>query len=220
MMAKLKFAWALFALTTIAGLIAYQMVEPGAQIPIHWNIKGEADDWASPLFAFFMLPGVQLISLLLMSALPVLEPRKDNIGKSTKAVQAIVFGTLAVLAAAQSAIIAAGFGYEPMGPKTIIAAVGILFVVIGNYMTKLKSNFFIGIRTPWTLSSDTVWKKTHRLGAKLFMASGAVIFIGSFLIEAPYLAGLVLGTVLPVTLFIIFYSWHIWRQEKSGRTIN
>nr|WP_197421334.1 SdpI family protein [Kordiimonas lipolytica] len=216
-MAKFRFAWALFALTLASGIVAFFMVAPDALIPVHWNAHGEVDDWASPIFGLFLIPGFQLLMLLIFAALPILEPRKENIGKSQKAVHAVVFGTVGVLAVAQTAIITGTFGYEPLGPKTIIAAVGILLAIIGNYMGKLQSNFFIGIRTPWTLSSDTVWKKTHRLGGKLFILAGALVVMGSFLIEAPYLVGLVLGVILPITLYIIFYSWRLWRQETARK---
>lgn len=215
MIARFKFAWALVALTLISGILAFLTVDPNTRVPIHWNIHGEVDDWAGPAFAFFLLPGVQVLLMLIFSALPFLEPRKDNLGKSQKAVHAILFGTAAVLAVAQSAVIAGAFGYEPLGPKTIIAAIGILIAVAGNYMSKLRSNFFIGIRTPWTLSSDTVWKHTHRLAAKLFILAGTLIFIGSFFVEVPYLSALLLGTILPISIIIVVYSWHLWRQEKD-----
>ncbi|WP_286830668.1 MULTISPECIES: SdpI family protein [Kordiimonas] len=213
---KFKFAWALVALTLSSGVIAFLLTEPETQVPVHWNIYGEVDNWAEPAFAFFLLPGIQVLIMLIFAALPLLEPRKDNITKSRKAIHAIILGTVGVMTVAQSAIVAGAFGYDPIGPNSVIAAVGVLIAVMGNYMSKLKSNFFIGVRTPWTLSSDTVWRKTHRRAAKLFIVAGGLIFLGSFFVPGPYLAALLLGTILPITFYVIFYSWRLWQHEKAG----
>ncbi|NVJ97421.1 MAG: SdpI family protein [Alphaproteobacteria bacterium] len=215
MFKKFKWAWGLLLLTLITGVMTLLQFGADAQIPTHWNAMGEVDGWSSPTFAFLLMPGVQFLMILIFALLPKLEPRQENISKSSKAIQAIVVGTVGLMAVVQAAIIAGAYGHEPMGPKTIIAGVGIMLSVIGNYMTKLRSNFFIGIRTPWTLSSDTVWKKTHRLGARLFVIAGAIIFAGSFFVETAYLSGLLLAVILPTTAYIVYYSWRIWQEEQA-----
>jgi uncharacterized membrane protein len=92
---------------------------------------------------------------------------------------------------------------------------GVLFIAIGFLLRKAKRNFFIGIRTPWTLSSDTVWNKTHQLGATLFMASGALAIIGGFfggMIAFWFLFVPLMGS----TLFLVIYSYVLYRRETKG----
>ena len=96
-------------------------------------------------------------------------------------------------------------------------AVGTLFIIVGNYLGKTRSNFFIGIRTPWTLSSDSVWQKTHRLAGKLFMLSGLIIVVSSWFIANSNLGTLVIFTVLPAALIPCIYSWWLWRSEQNNK---
>ena len=98
----------------------------------------------------------------------------------------------------------------------ITFSMGILFMMIGNYLSKTRSNFFIGIRTPWTLSSDAVWQKTHRLAGKLFMLSGLTIVIFCLFMPIANIGTLITFTVLPAALIPCIYSWKLWKEEQSN----
>jgi len=109
----------------------------------------------------------------------------------------------------------AGLSEQPVSIGTIVPImVGILFILIGNYLSQIKSNFFMGIRTPWTLSSDEVWRKTHLVGGYSFVIGG-LLFLASPLIANPWNAYIPLIAILIAALFPIVYSYIIYTQEKN-----
>jgi len=210
-----KYAWYLAALTTFAGIIATLLVDPGTVVSIHWNSAGAADGFAPAHIAFFIIPLAQVITLLVFSALKYLEPRQENLEASIKAVKAMAIGVTGILVLAQSMIIGSAFGIPIVGPKVTIGGIGLLIAVMGNYFGKLKSSFFIGIRTPWTLSSETVWRKTHRLGGRLFMLAGIILLVATPFVHMETLTLLIMFTVVPATVISIVYSYILWRQERN-----
>ncbi len=211
---KLRSAWEITIVTVIAGIVAYFLVEPDTQIPTHWNAEGEVDGYSSPLVGFFLLPIIQLISLGFIYALRFIDPRAKNLESSGKAISAVATSVAALLLVVQLMIIDQVFSIGLIGPKAIFIGVGVMFAVIGNYLGKLKSSFFVGIRTPWTLSSEAVWQKTHRLGGKLFVAMGLLQVAGVLLLDQVYMTAFMLGTVLPTAFIPVAYSWYLWRKEQ------
>lgn len=209
-----KYGWYLTAFTALAGIIAVSVIDPATAVIVHWNSAGVADSTAPAYAAFFLIPASQVFVLLIFSALKYLEPRQENLKASIKAVKAMVLGVTAILILAQATIIASAFGMPIPGPKLTIAGVGLLVALIGNYFGKLKSSFFIGIRTPWTLSSEAVWQKTHRLGGRLFVLSGVLVVIAAPFVPIDALTLLILGTVLPAALISVIYSYLLWRKEQ------
>lgn len=217
MLKTFKYGWYLVVFTTLVGIIAAFAVDPETAVTIHWNSAGVADDTAPAYIAFFLIPLSQIFVLLVFSALKYLEPRQENLKASIKAVKAMALGIIAILILAQATIIASAFGMPIPGPKLTIAGVGLLVAVMGNYFGKLKSSFFIGIRTPWTLSSESVWLKTHRLGGRLFVVAGALVVLAAPFINIEALALLMLTTVLPAALISVIYSYFMWRKEQPNQ---
>jgi len=107
------------------------------------------------------------------------------------------------------AVLLAGAGYALPIPAIAMLAVGVLLMVLGNYMGKLRKNFFIGIRTPWTLASDAVWERTHRLAGWLFVLAGVVVVAGVLLGAAIWLP---LAAIVAATLIPVVYSLWIYRR--------
>jgi len=211
-----KATLAVAALTGLAGLAAWLLLPADAIVPVHWNIEGEVDRTASKTEALFLIPGLILILSPLIKFLPVLEPRRKNLEESPKFLGTVWNGMLAVLTVVQFAIIKTALGYPVDILRAVSTTVGVLFVLIGNVAGKTKSMFFVGLRTPWTLSSETVWNKTHRLFGKLMFAAGIV------LVFLPY------GDWNPKTFFTVFmvvavapaliaavYSFFAWRAERQ-----
>ena len=215
MVKQLKWSWAIWILTIIAGLAAISFADPSAQVPVHWNAAGEVDGTANPVRAFLFAPGFQLLILGIFSFITKLEPRKENLENSQKAVKAIVLSVILLLAAIQLLMIAQLFSPGLIGPNVIYSGIGLSLAVMGNYFGKLRSSFFIGIRTPWTLSSDTVWKKTHRLGGKLMVTGGLLLFVASLVLPTPYMVFAVFGLIIPSALVPAVYSWVLWRNEQE-----
>jgi uncharacterized membrane protein len=193
-------------------LWAWPQIPAGRQIPIHWNAAGNPNGFASKEVALLLLPILALAIALLLWVIPQLEPRRLNLAQSARAYLAAWIGGLVVLAGAHLLIVLSAVG-RPANVVTIASLlVGGLLIVVGNYLGKVRSNFFFGFRTPWTLSSDLSWGKTNRLGGRVFVAMGA----------ATVVAGLTRsGTVFAIVLLILFalivmvtiYSYAVWRGD-------
>lgn len=186
-----------------------------AKVPTHWNIRGQIDNWTTPNGHVLMFGGLLLGMYLLLTLIPLLEPRKENMQKSLGFLHMIKITLLAFFLGLYTVIsYMAVQGVDLAIDKFISIGLGVLFVVIGNYMTQIKSNYFMGIRTPWTLSSDIIWQKTHRLGAYTFTISG-LSFILSALLPNP------LNFILPMTITIagalvpVVYSYHLFVASKK-----
>lgn len=182
------------------------------EVPSHWNLYGEVDATiAKPLGPFVMATACAFV-LVLYAVLPRISPQGFGLDRFRRAYDAIMLTLLAVLAVISVAVSLASAGYAiPIGP-VIGTAVGALFAVIGNYLGKVQRNFFVGIRTPWTLANEEVWLRTHRLGGKLFVASGVVMAVASFFGPA-MLVGVV--AVLLASVVPVLYSYTLHRRLTS-----
>ncbi|NTW22574.1 SdpI family protein [Candidatus Falkowbacteria bacterium] len=209
---------AMLAITAISGFFYYPSFPD--RVPSHWNISGQVDGWSSPLFASFFLPALILIIYLLLLLAPRLDPKKERyqeFGRTYHILKNSIIGFMALL---YQLISLNGLGYDlPIG-DIVPAMVGLLFILIGNYMSKLKLNWFMGARTPWTLSSETVWNKTNRLSGKLFVLGGLIMVLEIFF-PAAWKIPLLLLVVLSVSLFPTIYSYIIFsKEEKNKKAIN
>lgn len=211
-----KYIWIITLITLIVGLSAFLLLPADATIPLHWDINGNIDKRADSHDILFIIPIFQILVMALFAVAVAIEPRQENIRKSMPAIQVMISSTVILLAFVQLIIIGESFNIDIFGIKILFSAIGILFVITGNYLTKMRSSFFFGIRTPWTLSSDYVWKKTHRIAGKLFVLAGAIIFLTSFIVTIKTMSYIILGTVIPAVIIPIVYSWIIWRREKAN----
>ena len=173
----------------------------------HWNFQGEADGWSSRPVAVFALPGILLaVNLLLPLALKA-DPKHENMSPALKAV---VFWTIPVLSLVCSgATIAAGLGYHLSIERIVPALMGVLFVLIGNYLPKTKQSYTLGIRLPWTLASEENWNRTHRLGGFLWVIGGLYFIVMSFFSWslAAFLIPILLMALVPTV-----YSYLLYRR--------
>jgi uncharacterized membrane protein len=189
---------------------------PDRPIPVHFDIEGRPDAYGSKFEGLMVLPLVALMANLLFVFLPRIEPRAGNLLRSSKAYSAVWIATIAFLAVIYGGAIAVVLGQSAKLPGTIVQiAVGILLMVMGNYMGKIRSNFFFGIRTPWTLSSEKSWNKSHRLGGWLLFGLGlgciAVAITGNSIL----FLWLALGGLGGITLILMIYSYLIWKDDPD-----
>ncbi|MEN7342319.1 MAG: SdpI family protein [Pseudomonadota bacterium] len=193
----------------LAAAIASAIAYPGLaeQVPSHWNAAGEVDGYSSRLTAALMGPVGALGMMLLMWVIPVISPKGFRTGEFAPVVHIFQVAMVAFMAGIGGLILLAGHGVDVSMNYVIPLAVGALFIVLGNYMGRLRKNFFIGIRTPWTLASDEVWARTHRLGGYLFVIAGIGMmlsaFVGMHILTITTLA-LVAG-LLPVVYSFVLY---------------
>ncbi|CAM3852083.1 SdpI family protein [Mesobacillus zeae] len=211
-MKKHLFPLILIILSAAVWLAVYSRLP--AQIPTHWNFSGEADDYATKLNAMISQLGIMVLIYGTMAFLPKVDPRKANYRYFSKSYAIIMNAMLAIFFLLNLLVLFNALGVSVPMSTVVPAVIGLLFIILGNYFQRVRSNFFIGIRTPWTLSSENVWKKTHRLSGKLFFAGGVVMLLAVFLPEGPQEA--VIITVITVILFIPYlYSYLEFRKEKK-----
>ncbi len=197
--------------------------------PVHWGIDGTPDRWVpreEAIRNLWLLPGIALFISLLMAVLPFIDPRKNNIFRSKQFYLSAWIATMALLSFVTGGISAAMLGLggesfmEGQFVRLIIGAVSLLIIIIGNFLPKAKPSFFMGIRTPWTLSSNDVWEKTHRLGGRLFMLSGFIGLVSAFVANNIWLALPLPVSNIAAVLISVLYSWKIYDQapDKIGLT--
>lgn len=187
-----------------------------ASVPTHWNFAGQADNWSSPVFAAFFLPLITLGMYLLFLFIPYIDPQRERYAEFSFTYHLFKNVLIGFMAALYLAIGLNGMGYAmPIG-DIVPTMIGALFILMGNYMGKLKLNWFIGARTPWTLSSETVWNKTNRLAGKTFVAGG-LLMIAESLVPLSWKLPLLFAIVLTIALVPMIYSYILFRQEQRGQ---
>lgn len=191
-------------------------LEPGKQVPVHWNIRGEVDRWGSPAEGLLLIPGLLFGFSLMFRILPHLEPRQFHLVESRRAYVGIWAGLAVFFAVIHGAICLSALGYAVGVARLVTAAIGGLFLLLGYFLGQIRSNFFFGIRTPWTLSSEESWRRTHALGGKAFMALGGVMLLAPLLLPASATMVVLIAGLLGVTLGLVVYSWWVWRSD-AGR---
>ena len=182
-MKKLQIAFLILILSFAAGIYFYPLM-PGIMAS-HWDISGNVNGYIPKFWGVFMLPLVLTAMLVLFVLIPKIDPLKKNIEK---------FGLRFSMGGAMS------------------PAIGGLMFFMGILLEKAERNWFIGIRTPWTLSSDRVWKKTHEAGSWLFKVLGLLLFAGLFLSSIIFWA--IIAGAVGISLFLFIYSYFLWKKEK------
>lgn len=179
-------------------------------VATHWNIRGQADGFSSKAFAAFFFPMFSMALYALFLSIPYLDPKKDRYQQFTKVYHVFKNLIIGFLTLIYLVVGLNGIGYAISVSTVVPLAVGFLILILGNYMSKIQPNWFMGIRTPWTLSSDEVWKKTHQLGGKLFMVFGCLMILGAFLPAEgfwfTFIPGVILASVVPMVYSFILYK--------------
>lgn len=199
---------------TIAGALLWnQLPDPMAS---HWNENDQVDGYMSRFWGVFMMPLVLLGMFLIFLVIPQIDPLKANIAQFRETFNLFIMFMVGFMVFVHALTLRWNLGYTDVGiGQAMLPAMGLLFIVIGSLLRKAKRNFFIGIRTPWTLSSDTVWEKTHQLGAILFMASGGFAVIGGF-IGGMVAFWMLMVPLLGSTIFLLVYSYVLYQKETKA----
>lgn len=185
------------------------------QIPTHWNLDGSITYGAKS--TIWMLAGLSPVMAVLLLVTPKIDPRKKNYEKFRGYYDAFIVVLLLFLMVVDGIILSESIqpGRISVG-RVVILGVGILFVFLGNIMPKIKNNFFMGLRTPWTLSDPDVWNRTNRLGGKLFFWFGLVIAASGLLLPetVTFVIVMVCAAVVSAVPAIMSYVWY--RQNQRG----
>lgn len=180
------------------------------QMMIHWNAQGEADGYAGQFMGLFLMPIITLAIFLLFIAIPKIAVYKQNIQKFKNYYEYFILAFTLFFAILYTATLLANFNYPINISGIVTLSIAALFYLISIILPKTKRNFFIGIRTPWTLSNDEVWKKTHKQGAIAFKIF-ALFMILAFIFPN-YFLWLILVPVLTGVLYLFVYSYIIYNK--------
>ena len=185
------------------------------RIPTHWNIKGEVDSYGGKNIVWFtvLLP---LAIYLLMIYVPRIDPRKESYLKHKKAYEILMNILVPFFIMIHWIAIFSALGYQVSIARIIPIGIGILFIVIGNYMGQIRQNYTFGIKIPWTLADETVWKKTHHVGSFAFILSG-LIFIIAGIINKQYSFILAASSLFIALIYVFVYSYLEYKKiHKMG----
>lgn len=217
----LIFGTAVLFVMSILSLWAWQRIPAGTEIPVHWGPDGQPDRYGNKFLGLLMLPIVVVAIMFLRVVVPKLEPRRRHMQYSLKTLNIIIGAIILTMAVFHLMMILNVTGKIMDIRRGIVIALGLLFIVIGNYMGKMRSTFTLGIKTPWTLTSEKSWLKTHRLGGGLFTILGMIIIISCFINCGLATFIILIAGVLLILIATFTYSYIIWKQDpdkaKHGR---
>ena len=183
-----------------------------AKMASHWNAAGEVDGYMSKCWALYLMPSITVLMYLMFLVIPKIDPLKKNIEKFRPYFDWFILMMVMFLFYIYLLTIAANLEYAFNMTTMMLPAMGVLFVYISLLLKHAKRNWFIGIRTPWTLSSDRVWEKTHKLGSKLFMIAGIAIFLSVFVQQ--WTIWITIVSAIIAGLYPVVYSYFEYQKNK------
>jgi len=209
-MTRRPFAPLLLAAMWAFALVVFRRLP--TEIPTHWNLDGEVDGWGPRFPAAFLAPAVATGVWLLVRFQAGIDPRRDEVERSTPTRRLLAEILVAFMAVVEVLTLGIALGWPLDMGEAMWPLLGLLFVALGNYLPRVRPNWYLGVRTPWTLASDAVWRDTHRLAGWAFVAAGVLTAAAMFLpVHArPYvgMAALLLAAGVPLV-----YSFVRWRRE-------
>jgi len=202
----------LIALCELATLLVYPQLPES--VATHWDADGAANGFSPRWSLFLITPALMLGAMILFAALPWLSPRRFEVGSFAPTSSYLMLLIVALLAYVHLVILWKATGGALDIVRAMLGAVSVFLVAIGNVLGKVRRNFYIGIRTPWTLASERVWYATHRLAAKAFFAGGLIGLVIAFagLPVWLWIAVIVASAAIPLVYSLVLYK----RLEKSG----
>jgi uncharacterized membrane protein len=201
-------------------LWAWPLIAADARLPVHFNLEGVADRFGSKEEALLALPLVAGALTLVFLVLPYLDPRRKNLERSAKLWNAAAIGVTLVVAALHVFLVLTALGHDLAVGNFVLPGIAGLFMLLGNYLGKSRSNWFAGVRTPWTMSSEYAWEKTHRWAGRLFVLTG-VLTLAAWLFTTQQVAVYVMIAAIAATsLTSIVLSYIFWRNDPDRAEVN
>ena len=198
---------------------AWPQIPDGAQVPIHWGIDGTPDGYGPKWVGLLGIPILTALVVALLLVIPRFEPRRTNLERSATAYVAVGIAVTLFVTALHVAAVLAALGEDVNLGMVASIGIGLAFVVMGNYLGKTRSNWFFGIRTPWTLSSDLSWTRTHRLGGIAFMAVGLLVIVTALVAGPSVAIWVLLGGMAASIVGLLPYSYLVWRSDPDRQSV-
>lgn len=180
----------------------------------HWGAEGEDNGYMPKFWGTFLMPFISIFLLIFFLLLPKIDPLKANIEKFRKYFDEFIILILIFLFYIYVITLAWNLGVKFNMSLMILPALGALFYYLGVLMKKTKRNWSVGIRTPWTLTSDKVWDKTHKIGGKLFKISGIIAIIG--IVSGKYAIFFAIAPIILAAIYTTAYSYFEYKKESKN----
>ncbi len=198
-------------LSFLIGWYVYPMLPD--LVATHWNISGQADAYSPKSLGVFSIPLLSLGLLVLFTIIPTIDPLRENIAQFKQTYQWFITVIIGFLFYLYMLVLLWNLGYQLNMSQWLMPAFAVLFYFMGELISKAKQNWFIGIRTPWTLSSESVWEKTHKQVSILFKILAVVTFLG---VVFPAIAfWLFIIPVVVITVYSFVYSYIVYKHEHT-----
>jgi uncharacterized membrane protein len=186
------------------------------RVATHWDLHGQVNGWSSRTALLLLVPGLALVMAVVLSVAPRLDPKRRNFPLHAGAYWVVTNTILAVVALMHVGIVGYNLGWSMHLDRLIGVAVGGMFIVMGNLLSRVRQNWIFGIRTPWTLSSERAWRETHRIGGYGFVLAGiAVLFAALAFPSSVYVVLMV--AVGSVALFSVVWSYFAWKRDPQAQ---
>lgn len=207
----------LTAILLAAGFGIWAYPQLPAQVATHFDINGDPNGWSSRAVAALVMPALGVVLLLVFAGLPRIDPRQANYALFGSTYWTVANSVGILLAGLHTVMLGKALGWSVDMTRIVGLGTGGLLVLIGNLMTRLRPNWFMGIRTPWTLSSDLVWRRTHRFGGVAFVVAGLGVLAATVARSSLALYS-ALGLTGAAAISSVVYSYVVWRGEQGART--
>jgi len=196
--------------------LAYIWKQLPSKVPMHWNIEGEIDRYGDKSELILIPVLLPLLSYLIFLLVPKIDP-KNKLNQMGNKLQTIKFLLTTFMSLLALFIIYIAKNQSYTNPNYLLLSIGVLYIILGNYFKTIKPNYFIGIKTPWTLENETVWKKTHLLGGKLWFLGGIIVLLCSLILDKELNLALFLSITALITIIPIFYSYLQFKVERKKK---
>lgn len=184
-------------------------------IPIHWNINGEIDRYGDKIELLLIPILLPFLTYLVFLIVPKIDP-KNKLNKMGNKLQNLKFLMTTLMSILALFIIYSTKEQSLTNPNYLILLIGVLYIILGNYFKTIKPNYFIGIKTPWTLESEYIWKETHKLGGKLWFLGGIIVIVLSLILNPKLNNYFFLGITAIISMVPIAYSYILHKNQRKN----
>ena len=211
---KKVYIWILAVIPLLMLLVVYSRLPN--QVPLQWGLEGVSRYGSKR--ELIPLTSLNILFALGMPVFAKIDPKRKNYRSFSGTYETmILLVEVFVVVMMGLTLVESLYPNTFSIPKAVTVLVGFLFLFLGNMMPKVKQNFFMGMKTPWALSSETVWNKTQRLGGKMFFFGGILMVLGSFLVREKVLMGLLIGIAILICVVPTVMSY-LWYQKEEKET--
>jgi uncharacterized membrane protein len=204
--------WAIVAGMFIAGLIAWPYAPES--VPVHWSLGGEVNRYGSKWEGLLLLPVITLLVLIGLKLLPRIDPRRANYADFARTYSMVTLLVVAFLGVVYAIVLAVMFGAPLNLSRVVLPLLGVLLICLGAALQDVRPNWFVGIRTPWTLNSERSWTATHRIGRWVLIGMGVALVVAG-LLETAWAVSLAIVLCIVGVVGLVAYSFAVWRDDPN-----